>query len=113
MSAALPGPLFALTIDPEPEGDGERSARLVHVHTSGRSLVAVFTSPESVARWRAENAPKNSVLRTMTLGTVPEVLGFLSDLTSNGDTDVCFDPTRTGGAVVPIAELVRKLGGSA
>lgn len=110
MAGAFTGSLYALTLDPESADGRERVARLVHVHSGGRSVVAVFSDEGAIARWRAETAPGNSVLRPLAFHSIPEMLEFLADLVANGDTDVCFNPSRVAGAFLPISDLMRKLG---
>jgi len=105
--------MYALTLDPEGGSatDGTVGARLLQVKVNGVNRVALFTDKQLVAAWLATNAPNNSVFRPLELADKPSVIGFLTDLASNGDTHVCIDPTDRAGNVAEIARLVALVGG--
>lgn len=111
--ATLPGPMYALSLDPKTGDDDARQKRLISIHMDTGKHVALFTDDRRARRWIDDNHPTNAVLQPYELADKHEVIGFLKNLADKGDTHVCINPRKdlgVGGAV-EIARFIERLEG--
>ncbi len=104
--ATLPGPMYALSLDPRSTNKGDTRPRLITIHMDTGKHVALFTDEQRARRWINDSSPTNTVVQPYELADKYEVIGFLKDLATNGDTHVCINPRGDLGVGGP-AEISR------